>query len=169
MNYIRDRKFKKKAFIKVQSNIDFNNIKSLYIFKKIFNHLYEKKLLDLIKYNKKIQKRLNITINDYKNYFELIEIEIIPVKNEFCEFINISNEKDEKYYHIYFDDDKTEIKRNYLIKGDRVSTIKIMVDNQITSFNELFKGCNCIESIYFKKINRNNIKNITQMFSMCSL
>ena len=153
MNYIHAGKFKKKKFIKVQSNIDFNNIKSTYIFKKIFNNLYKNKILDLIKYNKKIQKRLNIDINDFKNYNELIEIEIIPVKNDisFSQFINISKEKDENYYHIYFDDDTSEIKRNYLIEEDNVSTIKIIIDNIIISFNELFKECNCIESIYFKK------------------
>ena len=156
MNYTHKGKFKKnskkKAFIKVQSNTDFNNIKSTYIFKKIFNNLHKKKILDLIKYNKKIQKRLNITINENKNYNELIEIEIIPVKNEISQFINISNEKEENYYHIYFDDDTSEIKRNYLIEEDNFSTIKIMINNKITSFNELFKECNCIESIYFKKI-----------------
>ena len=159
MNYTHKgkfkKKFKKKAFIKVQSNTDFNNIKSSYIFKKIFNNLYKKKTLDLIKYNKKIQKRLNIDLNDFKNYNELIEIEIIPVKNDisFSQFINISKEKDENYYHIYFDDDTSEIKRNYLLEEDNVSTIKIIIDNKITSFKELFKECNGIESIYFKKSN----------------
>ena len=34
-----------------------------------------------MKYNKKLQKRKNININDYKDYTK-IEIEIIPVKNE---------------------------------------------------------------------------------------
>ena len=113
---------------------------------------------------------MNISINDFKNYNELIEIQIIPVKNDisFSQFINISNEKEEKYYHIYFDDDTSEIKRNYLIEEDNVSTIKIIIDNKITSFKELFKECNCIESIYFKKNNRNDIKDISHMFSMCS-
>ena len=82
----------------------------------------------------------------------MIEIEIIPVKNEISQFINISNEKEENYYHIYFDDDTSEIKRNYLIEEDKVSTIKIMIDNKIISFHELFKESNCIESIYLKKI-----------------
>ena len=166
MNHIHKGKFrknfKKNTYIKVQSNADFNNIKSSYILKKIFNNLNKKKILDLIKYNKKIQKRLNIDLYDFKNYHELIEIEIIPVKNDisFSQFINISNEKEENYYHFYFDDDTSEIKRNYLIEEDNVSTIKIIIDNKITSFKELFKECNCIESIYFKKNNRNDIKDI---------
>ena len=78
MDYIHKGKFKKKikkkADKKEQSNTNFNNIKSSYILKKIFNNLYKKKVFDLIKYNKKIQQRLNISINDFKNYNELIEI-----------------------------------------------------------------------------------------------
>ena len=79
MDYIHKgkfkKKYKKKANIRVQSNTaDFNNIKSSFILKKIFNNLYKKKVFDLIKYNKKIQQRLNISINDFKNYNELIEI-----------------------------------------------------------------------------------------------
>ena len=137
----------------LKSNSDFNNIKSIYIFMQIFNNLNKKKFLDLIKYNKKIQKRLNITIDNYKEYYESIEIEIIPIKNEISQFINISNEEQEKYYHFYFNDDTKEIKRDFLIEDDNVSKIKIIIDKQITSLFEIFKGCNCIESIYFKKIN----------------
>ena len=38
-------------------------------------------MLNLSKYNNKIKNRLNIDINDYKN-FTNIEIEIIPFVNE---------------------------------------------------------------------------------------
>ena len=51
--------------------------------KTIFNNLNKKKSLEIIKYNKYNQQRLNININDYKRYSELyssIEIEIIPYK-----------------------------------------------------------------------------------------
>ena len=56
-----------------------------YILKNIFNYLDKNKLLEIIKYNKKIQTRLNININNYKEHSEiysLIEIEIIPIKNK---------------------------------------------------------------------------------------
>ena len=36
-------------------------------------------------------------------------------------------EDEECYYHIYFDDDKIEKKRNYLAKNDKVSKIKIIL------------------------------------------
>ena len=73
----------------------------------------KKKSLEIIKYNKNIKNRINISIKDYKEYSEIyssIEIEIKPVKNKFGKFINIKKEN-EKYYHIYFNDNKEEIKK----------------------------------------------------------
>ena len=66
----------------------------------------KKKSLDVVKYNKKIKERINISIKDYKEYSEiysLIEIEIKPIDNKYGKFININKEK-EKYYHIYFNE-----------------------------------------------------------------
>ena len=60
---------------------------------------------------KNIKKRININTNDYKEYSEKhssIEIKIKPVNKKFGRFIN--NEKEEIYYHIYFNN-KEEIKR----------------------------------------------------------
>ena len=148
------------------SNI-FKDIKSRLILQKIFKHLVEKKLLYIVKYNKNIKSKININIKDYKNYYEKIEIEIIPVSNEYGKFINIKKE-DEKYYHIYFDDNKEEIQRNYLDKNDNVSKIKIIIDYQIKSFEELFEVCECIEYLCFKKFYRNNVTNMSCMFDGCS-
>ena len=58
----------------------------------------------MVKYNKNIKNRINININDYKEYSEKyssIEIEINPVSKKYGIFINYKKE-DEKYYHIYF-------------------------------------------------------------------
>ena len=85
------------------------NIKSKYILKIIFDNLKEIKSLKIIQYNKNIQNRLNISINDYKKYGD-IEIELIPSKNEFGKFINIPD-KEESYYHIYFNYRKKEAKK----------------------------------------------------------
>ena len=41
-------------------------IKSKFINQKVFNHLYDAKLLKLIKYNKTLQKKLNISLYNYK-------------------------------------------------------------------------------------------------------
>ena len=120
--------------------------------------LMENEILQIIKYNKIIQKRLNININDYKKYYETIEIEIIPIKDKYGKFINI-DENDKLYYHIYFNDNKEEIKNKYKIEEeDKVTKIKIIIDYQVKSFKELFYWYNCIESINFKNFYRNNVK-----------
>ena len=143
------------------------NIKSRYILSKIYNNMTKKKKLEIIKYNKKIQNRLNLDVKDYKEYCE-IEIEIIPIKDKYGKFIYIK-EKDKLYYHIYFNDNNEEIKNKYEIKEeDKVTKIKIIIDYQIKSFNSLFKWCECIESINFKKFYRNNITDMSWMFFGCS-
>ena len=47
-------------------NIGFMYIKSDYMLKKISDNLKICKLLNIIRYNKKLQKRLNKDINDYE-------------------------------------------------------------------------------------------------------
>ena len=44
------------------------NIKSNFIFRKIFSLIDNSKKFDIITYNKNIQKKLNITIEDYKKF-----------------------------------------------------------------------------------------------------
>ena len=46
--------------------------------------------------------------------------------------------------------------------------IKIIIEYQVESFDRLFYKCKCIESINFKKFNRNNINIMSCMFSYCS-
>ena len=77
---------------RIKKEGDFDNIKSKYILKQIFDNLKINESLEIIKYNKKIQNRLNIKINDYiycSETYTKIEIEIIPKKNIYGKFINI--------------------------------------------------------------------------------
>ena len=147
------------------------NINSKYILSKIYDNMTIKKKLEIVKYNKKIQNRINLSVNDYKEYSETftpIEIEIIPTKGKYGKFINI-NKNDKLYYHIYFNDNKEEIKDKYRInEEDKVTKIKIIVDYKVTSFRKLFYKCYCIESINFKKFYRNNITDMSFMFFCCS-
>jgi len=147
----------------------FKNLKNDYFLRNVFNNLLEKRSLDIIKYNKYIKDRINISIKDYKEYSEIyspIEIEIKPANNQFGNFINI-NEENEKYYHIYFNNNKQEIKRNYLNENEKVEKLKIIIDYQVKSLKELFNNCGCIECIYFKKFYRNNINDMRLMFFGC--
>ena len=89
----------------VVSNNKLIKLKSDYFIQKFFGHMTERKSLEIIWYNKSIQKRINININHYKAYSETktsIELDIIPMKDEYGEFINI-NEENKQYFHIYFE------------------------------------------------------------------
>ena len=76
----------------MKSNKDIlNKIRSSYILKRIFENINQKNRLELIKYNKKFQKRLTIKLKDYKKYSETytpIEIEIIHTPGIYGNFIN---------------------------------------------------------------------------------
>jgi len=157
-----------------KSNINLDNLKSNYSLKKISDFIQKGKLLGIVKYNKILQKRLNLSIKNYKEFSEIftpIEIEIITIINKMnisYKFINI-NENEKSYFHIYFNDNKEEIKNKYRInKEDNVTKIKLIIDYQVKSFEKLFEYCDCIESINFKKFYRNNINNMIKMFYECS-
>ena len=100
------------------------SLKSDYFLQKLYDIMPKKKKLEIVKYNKKVQNRLDLGVKDYKEYSETftpIEIEIIPTKDKYGKFINI-NKNDKLYYHIYFNDNKEEIKNKYEInKKDKVT------------------------------------------------
>ncbi len=150
---------------------NFNNIKSKYILKKIFDKLPKRRLFEVIHYNKKFQNKLDLTIKDFQEFSKIyssIEIAIKPTENIYDKFINIPNKKEESYFHIYFNDSRKEIKRNYLKNREKIEIIKIIINHQVISFSQLFQDCKCIESIRFPKFFRNNINNMSYMFNDCS-
>ena len=158
---------------KKQINV-LENIKSDFFLRIIFDNLARNKKLGIIKINKKLQQRMNITINDFKEYLEKyspIEIEIIPAINKYGKFFNCENE-DEDYYHAYActidddDDDYIEIYHS-LDKEHTIKKIKLIIDYQVKSLEDLFRECECIESVNFKKFYRNNIINMSRMFYKC--
>ena len=110
-----EKEIEKSKLIKSKNRLKY--LKNDYILKKIFYNMQKKITLKIIKCNINIQKRLNININDYKDFYEKIELEIIPILRG--PFINIK-EEDEKYFHIYFNDNKEEIKKTKLNKTDKL-------------------------------------------------
>ena len=87
----------------IKLDAKYEYIKADYFLRKVLDNLEKKKTFYIAKYNKNIKKRINININNYKEYsgkYSSIEIEIIPIKDGYGEFINIKKE-DEKYYHIF--------------------------------------------------------------------
>ena len=168
-NIIKDEKLNQ---IKT-TKFHFSNLKSDFIFKKIIMLMKRNKSLSIMKYNKKLQKRLNININDYKEYGKiLIELEIIPERDFNLDyfdnyFIN-SKKYDKSYYHIYFDNNKEEINRPFITLFEKVRKIKIIIDYDIKSFDNLFSKCKNIKKISFLKFQRKNITDMSYMFNECS-
>ena len=138
----------------MESKNIFKKLKSDYFLQKLFGNLLKKKSLYIVKYNNNLKNRISININNYKEYSEIyssIELEIKPKNNIYGNFIN-NTEENEIYFHIYFDDNQKEIKRNYLNRNEQIKKIKIIIDYQVISFESLFSLCKCIEYINFKKI-----------------
>ena len=126
----------------LRSTARYENIKANYFLEKVFNNLKKGKKLNIVKYNENIKNRINININHYKEYSEKyssIEIEIKIANKKYGKFIN--NEKEEIYYHIYFNNNEEEIKRNYINKDEDIKIIRIKIDYQVKSFENLFYGC----------------------------
>ena len=62
--------------------INLNDIKNKYILKKKFDNIKKIKILNIIRYNKNIQNRLDVDINLYKECLQIkLEIEIDNKKN----------------------------------------------------------------------------------------
>ena len=156
MNSDNCSNYSKEKIKQIKSKDNLENIKSNYFLQRIFDCIKKNKFLEIIKINKRIQNKLKISIKDYKEYCEYytpIEIEVVPTEDKFGKFINIKDKKE--YYHIYFNNNKEETKRNFLTKEDLCNKIKIKIDYQIKSFEQLFSDCKCIESITFTKFQTN--------------
>lgn len=143
-----------------------NGLKSNIILSKIFDYLQEKTFLEIIRYNKKLQKSTKTSINDYKS-FHNIKIELIPTDNFKVGdiFINFIDERSS--FHIFFDNSDEEIKLNYFTKIEKISKIRITLDTNIKSLRGLFKECKCLKEIYFTKFDNKNITDLGEMFQGC--
>ena len=136
---------------KQQKKCPFFQVKSHYILKILFQNLHIYKYLNIIRYNNALKNRLNKTIKDYTDNAK-IEIEIFLYKNELNKYINnIINQLNKDYYHCYLDDKIEEFRDYFNINNNKLSKIKIVIDHEITSLNNLFKGFDFIKKINFIK------------------
>ena len=89
-----------------------DNIKSKYILKEVFMFIQEKTILQLIKHNKRLQKDLDISIKDYKEYNQIeiiIKLKDLSDYNIKRNFLNIK-EKYKAYIHAFIHKQKDKIK-----------------------------------------------------------
>ena len=83
MNSFNDSVNEKTELNEIKSSNMFLILKSKYILQFIFDNLSKRKSLNFIKYNKNIQNKIDININDYKEFSEIyssIEMEIIQIQ-----------------------------------------------------------------------------------------
>ena len=88
----------------IEKNQILNKIKSKYIIKTIFEKLITKKFLSIISHNKLLQTKMEINLNDYKNYSEIyttIEIKINTNKKPIFKFVNINEKTEENNFTLY--------------------------------------------------------------------
>ena len=139
-------------------------IKSNFTIKRIFAYVSNLKKLNLIKYNSKLQKTLNVDINNYKNTSNRIEIEIIPViglKFINLNFIEVNNDD----ISIYFDDQK--VMRNNTKISDKIQKIKISFNSKKININGIFKGCTGIDTLKFIRCNNKHLTDFCRLFYDC--
>ena len=100
---MKENKNNEKLLQNIELKAKIENINSKFNLAHIFNNLQKHKFLNIIKYNKTLQNRLDLNIKNYKECSELftpIEIEIIPAEKKYGKFINIKYEKQKIYTHI---------------------------------------------------------------------
>ena len=145
-------------------------IKSEYFLSYLCKHIKNRdKILKIFNYHKLTQKKLRISIEDYKeNYFQS-KIIIIPGKPLYNIRENVFIRILRNYYnnyHIFFDNNSNEIKRNYIESDEKINKITIYIDYKIKSFKALFLYCN-VKEIKFVKFNRKDITDMSLMFYGC--
>ena len=125
-------------------------IKSIYILKKVFENVEKNRYLQILHRNKNLQKRLNLSLDTYKEYYNQIEIEIIPKENideDKNIFINESKVFDGKvYFNTSFE--KGE-KRYYFNKNENITKIRLLMNTkgEPISLSSLFENVQCIKEV----------------------
>ena len=110
LNPVQEVKDEIEEFEQPQSGI--GRVKSKYIVAIIFNHIDKLKMLNIIKYNKRLQSKMELTIKDYKEN-AIIEIEIIPDENKFDSVMTNLKKNDQTYLRMYDNlDENPDINNN---------------------------------------------------------
>ena len=133
-----------------------DGIKNNLILKIIIQNISQKICLKLFKYSKKFKNKLNIDKKEYKTYLQIeVELKLVDKEHYYNDEIKFINYIDGRSnYHIYLDNEKNEIQRNYITKEENVSKIKVIIDKNVKKLNGLFSCRDLISEISFIKFNR---------------
>ena len=148
-----------------------DKIRNSYFLRELFNIIDERKALKILKYNKKLQKRLKLSIKDYIKFNNRIEMELEVFKYpQLPNYFFISKLVRLKKYDlkIYFNNEFIERGRSYFSQNENVTSIKIIITNKVNSLFNFFNYCTCIKKIKIMNYNGNNINNLSHLFENCS-
>ena len=133
----------------------YQKIKSKYILLEIFGYLSTKKKLEIIKYNKEMQKNFEIKLKDYKEYKNILiqnmllfpEFKTDPkeiknssvlvnnadTKNTFSQnvFLLFKSYNDEKYYLIYYNFNNSSIISYDIFKNIKMKEVNVNTKENI--------------------------------------
>ena len=150
-------------------------IKSKFIVQQIFELMGKSSKLKIAHRNRYLNTKLEITTNDYKEAYEIIEIGLklsdnpddYPEKDNY--FINLRTNPDADKFEIFMDEEKLE-KNIYSISKDNIITknIKIKIPKGINSFRSLFECCRCIKEINIFNWVRKDVTDMSYMFYGCN-
>ena len=153
----------------------FNSIKSNYIFEIIVKgHILKRIYYKIFKHNKNFQKKLDLKLEDYKELSNRIffstDLELIPIQQiePKIKHYFIRTKENKSYYHIYFNNDQEETKRNYITSDDKIDKIRIKIDMDLKSIKGLFYECAIIKEIKFTRFNRNDFIDMSELFYGCT-
>ena len=145
-----------------------NKIKSKYIIKIIFQFIKKHKKLNVINYNKKLQKDLDIKLKDYIDYYQ-INAEIIIMIQKNIKPIDKLIDINKNLYNLYIDDKLFSIdSNNNNINKLKSSKLKFVIKNGCNSLMNLFQNLIYIQNISFIRFVIINITDMSSMFSGCS-
>ena len=139
-------------------------------FKKIMNCLNSQTKLNIIKFNKKFQNKLNIEKTDYDEHFKtIIDLKITKLylnkfKNHISNVPFVDLKIDDKEA---FNENNNNINNN--LENKNLINVTLEISHKYKSFENLLYGCDFVEKIYFRRINRRDIKSTKNMFHNCPL
>ena len=143
----------------------YKSIRSKYLLQKVFGYTSKSQRLGLAMHCRDLQEKLEIGIDDYKKYYDQIEIDVFPLNGVTnTDFINVPKSM-EQYVHVFFSGDEEEKKINQYHQN--VEKIKIILDKEFDEFENLFSDLPGIKKIKFQHFQRKNIYDMSGMFDGC--
>ena len=147
----------------------FRKIRSIIVLKNIFTKLKKRKKLTLLKYNKALRDKLNISKNDYQEFQLLKELNTkfnLDIKDDEDEELDLSNKKLGKSFLAYFKKIKFNELKNLSFNENIISDLKMLENIKFEKIEILHLSSNKISDINcFEKF---KFENLTELDLSCN-